>query len=110
MLDALIRRKFPGMPLYLAENGRIGVELFEAHAPEIVITDIIMPEMDGVEMAIAISSLKPDTKFIVVSGYNTPGYLEQFSKIGSKFFLKKPIIFKELFAAIEDCIAELNVQ
>ena len=51
MLCTVIRRKFPDAAIYLAENGRIGVELFKKHTPDIVITDINMPVMDGIEMA-----------------------------------------------------------
>lgn len=109
LLGILIKRKFPDMPFYFAENGKTGVELFNAHTPEIVITDIVMPYMDGVEMTIAIKSVKSDTKIIVVSGYNTQGYRKQFSELGSKVFLTKPIDFKELLAAIESCIAEITL-
>src|SRR5262249_31464206 len=85
MLRLFLGKRFPYMPLYFAENGKKGVELFNEYTPEIVITDIVMPEMDGVEMAMAIKALKSDTMFIVISGYNTPVYHEKFSNLGSKF-------------------------
>lgn len=107
VLDLMILKKFPDVTLYSTENGRIGVELFKLHRPEIVITDIQMPEMDGIEMAGEIKAIKADTLFIVVTAYGNTSYYEKFDKIGFHDFLSKPIEFAKLFAAIERCIAEI---
>ena len=109
MLGLMINRKFPDSPLYFAENGKIGIELFKAYTPEIVITDIIMPVMDGVEMASTIKTMESGTKLIVISGYDCENYHEKFSEIGANVFIAKPIDIKKLFAAIELCIAEINI-
>jgi len=109
MLGIIIDRKFPDNPLYFAENGNKGIELFKAYNPEIVITDIIMPEMDGVEMAGIIKTIKSDIKLIVITGYDNAYYHEKFSNIGASAFLTKPIDFKKLFTAIEMCIAEIKI-
>ncbi|HXE97145.1 MAG TPA: response regulator [Dongiaceae bacterium] len=108
MLGIIINRKFPDNPLYFAENGNEGIELFKAHNPEIVITDIIMPEMDGVEMASTIKTIRSDIKLIVITGYNNAYYHEKFRNIGANAFLSKPIDIKKLFAAIEMCFAEIT--
>ena len=109
MLGVMINRKFPDNPLYFAENGKIGIELFKAYNPEIVITDIIMPVMDGVEMASTIKTIESDIKLIVITGYDYAAYHEKFSKMGANAFITKPIDIKKLFAAIEVCIAEINI-
>lgn len=103
-LGTIINRKYPGIQLYLAENGIKGVELFKAHTPDIVITDIVMPEMDGVQMSSVIKSIKPDTKLIVVTGYSSRSYQVEFDKIGADVFLLKPIDVKKLCDAIERCM------
>ena len=107
VLRLIISRKFPDVTIYAAENGRKGLELFMAHMPEIVITDISMPEMDGIEMGSAIKSIKADTKLIVVTAYGTASYEEKFHKIGFDDFLGKPIEFEKLFAAINRCLVSL---
>jgi len=107
VLDLMIPRKFPNASIYSANNGRTGVELFRKHTPAIVITDIQMPDMDGIEMAGEIKAIKPDTKFIVVTAYGNTSYYEKFNKIGFHDFLSKPIEFAELYAAIETCLAEI---
>jgi YesN/AraC family two-component response regulator len=108
LLGIIINRKFPDTPLYFAENGNRGIELFKAYTPGIVITDIIMPEMDGIEMASTIKTIKSDIKLIVITGYVDTNYHDKFSKLGADAFLTKPIDIKKLLAEIEKCIAEIK--
>jgi len=106
-VSRVIAREFPESTVYTAENGRTGLELFKEHTPEIVITDINMPLMNGIEMAGEIKSIRPDTKFVVVTGYGDKDHLERFSEIGFVDYLVKPLDFLKLFNAIEKCRAEI---
>jgi YesN/AraC family two-component response regulator len=108
-IGRILARKFPDATVYTAENGQIGLELFKGHSPEIVITDINMPVMDGIEMAGKIKSIKADTKFIVLTGYSDKNYLERFSEIGFDDYIVKPVSLGKLFAAIEKCRAEITL-
>ena len=110
MLGKVTQRKFRDVTIYLAENGRIGVDLFKEHTPEIIITDINMPVMDGIEMAAEIKSIKSDARFIVMTAYSDKVYFEKFSEIGFCEYLLKPITLSTLFAAIEKCIAEIPTE
>ena len=110
ILNLMIAREFPNSSIYFAENGITGLELFKEHTPEIVITDISMPVMDGIQMAGAIRSLKGDTKFIVLTGYSETDYSSEINEFGIKEYILKPIVFKKLFAAIENCIAEITLE
>ncbi|HEY5521578.1 MAG TPA: response regulator [Desulfuromonadaceae bacterium] len=110
MLGKVIQRKFLDVTMYLAENGRVGVDLFKEHTPEIVITDINMPVMDGIEMAAEIKSMKVDARFIVMTAYSDKVYFEKFSEIGFCEYLLKPIVLSTLFAAIEKCITEIRTE
>lgn len=106
-IGRMIARQFPDINVYTAENGQIGLELFIKHTPEIVITDINMPVMDGIEMAGKIKSIKTGTKFIVLTGYSDKDYLEKFSDIGFEDYIVKPLDLEKLFAVIEKCRAEI---
>jgi YesN/AraC family two-component response regulator len=108
VLDLMIPKKFPNATIYSTENGRTAVELFKKHNHGIVITDIQMPVMDGIEMAGEIKAIRADTKFIVVTAYGNTSYYEKFNNIGFHDFLSKPIEFEKLYAAIERCIAEIT--
>ena len=110
VMDVMISRKYPDAAVYVAENGRVGVEFFKRHMPEIVITDIQMPVMDGITMAGEINSITSGTKFIVLTAFSSTGYYEKFNEIGFHDFLPKPIEFDKLFAAIENCIAEITLE
>ncbi len=108
LLTTMIARKFPAIKIYAAENGKRGLEVFKARTPEVVITDINMPEMDGIEMAGEIKSIRGDTRFIVLTAYTNRAYLEKFVEIGFSAYILKPVVFTKLFDAIENCLAEIN--
>ncbi|MBK5276523.1 MAG: response regulator [Desulfuromonadales bacterium] len=95
----ILTSKFPGIIIHTATNGKLGLELFKIHTPDIVITDINMSEMCGVQMANNIRAFKPDTKFIAITGKDTDEILFEFDCI-----IVKPLVFNDLFAAIEKCI------
>lgn len=107
-IGRMIARQFPGSTVYTAENGQIGLELFKQHTPDIVITDINLPMMDGIEMAGKIKTIKTDTKFIVLTGYSDKDHLERFIEIGFVDYMVKPVDFGKLFAAIEKCRAGIT--
>jgi YesN/AraC family two-component response regulator len=108
MLALVLQRKFSDVSIYCAENGKIGVELFKEHRPEIVITDINMPVMDGIKMAAEIKAITADAHFIVMTAYSDKAYFEKFSEIGFCAYLLKPIMLPTLFAAIEKCFDEIR--
>ena len=106
-LCLMVKMKNPDASIYSAENGGIGMELFNKHTPDIVITDVNMPVMNGIEMAEKIKTIKADTKFIVLTAYNEKIFFQKFSEIGFSAYILKPIEFKKLFVAIEKCVAEI---
>jgi len=110
VMDVMISRRFPDAAIYVAENGKAGVELFIKHTPEIVITDIQMPVMDGIRMAVEIKSIHNGTRFIVLTAFSNTNYYERFNDIGFHDFLPKPIEFARLFAAITACIDEIMME
>lgn len=107
MLCLMIKMKYPDAKIHSAENGSLGMDLFKYHTPDIVITDVNMPVMNGIEMAANIKAIKTDTRFIVLTAYNEKIFFEKFSEIGFSSYLLKPIEFKKLFVAIEKCIGEI---
>jgi YesN/AraC family two-component response regulator len=108
IIRGLLVRKFPDMAVRVAENGRVGVEKAREQPPDIVITDINMPDMDGVRMAEEIKALKPDTKFIVLSGYSHTA--ESFAHIGIHEYFVKPADLRKLLSSIQACITEITTE
>jgi len=107
-LARIIAKQFPQSVIYLAENGRRGVDLFQEHAPDIVITDINMPVMDGIQMAVEIRALNTSAKIIAVSAKSDANYLLDAIRIGINRYVLKPINLTMLFEAMDDCIAHVN--
>jgi YesN/AraC family two-component response regulator len=101
----ILRHEYPGSTVLTAENGQVGLDLFRQHSPDIVITDINMPVMDGIEMAKKIRQISSDARFIVVSGYCDKEKRDIFNQIGCVDYIVKPLSFYRLFAAIEKCRA-----
>ena len=83
-----------------ASNGYEGIEVITKLKPDIVITDIKMPGLDGVKMIEALSG-KVDTEYIIISGYSDFEYARQALKLGVKDYLMKPIDDTELDEAIK---------
>lgn len=112
LLNFILAMNFPKAKLYSAENGRTGLELFNAHSPDIVITDINLPEVNGVQMISKIRETKPDTKVIVLTADTGKIALE--NAIGAGFeldhYIFKPIVLANLFEAIDRCCGKVGQQ
>lgn len=87
-----------------AENGRLGLEQLKTDRFDLVITDIIMPEMEGVETLMTVREQYPDVKVIAMSGGGRTGnidFLGAAEKLGASAILHKPFTLGSLTAAIE---------
>ena len=104
----LMALEFPDVTLYSAADGIIGIEQFTEHEPHIVITDIGMPRLDGVKMARVIKSMRPATRFVVLTAHNEKSLIEEFKQMGIESYLLKPLKFDLLVAAIKRHIEEIG--
>lgn len=94
--------------VYKAANGKEGLELFKIHRPSVVITDIKMPLMDGLEMAQAIRAIDPSSKIIVTSAYDEKSYLLKSIELGMSGYLIKPLKVDEIAAILWDIAQKLT--
>lgn len=88
-----------GFQTWEAKNGTLGLRLFEAHQPDVVVTDLIMEGGEGIEAILRIRQLDPNVYIIAMSG--NPDYLSSSKKLGADLVLLKPFRAPELLAAIE---------
>lgn len=96
--------------VYVAENGIEAVELCESYQPEIVITDIRMPGIDGLELSRQVMELYQPVEIIILSGYSDFNYAKQAIDFGAKAYLLKPINVKELIGVVSDAIESIKAQ
>ena len=91
-----------------AADGQEGLAQARAHAPDIVVTDLIMPVQEGVEIIMTLHRERPRLPIIAISGgaTNSKLYLDIAGKIGARRILPKPFTPKELIHLIEQVLAE----
>ncbi len=83
-----------------AGTGREGVEKAKEHRPNIVIMDINMPDMDGIQATKLINEAVPTAAVIMMSVQNDPDYMRRAMLAGARNFLTKPIAMDELYSTI----------
>lgn len=91
-----------------AGDGREGMELIREKRPDIVITDICMPKMDGLNMIAGLKSEFPDMQLIILTGYREFEYAREAISLGVARFLLKPSRMNELEEAIETVTGRLD--
>jgi CheY-like chemotaxis protein len=102
IISSMLTVKFPHALFNCVGNGKAGLDSFRRCLPDIVITDINMPELDGFQMLESIIAIKPDAHIIVVTAYSSNNFLEKITSTGVNVrVVTKPIDFKTLFASIE---------
>lgn len=107
-LSRMLTMKFPGVRLFTAENGRSGLDLFREHLPALVITDINMPQLNGIEMAGEIRAGHPQAQIIFLSAHSETKFLRDAENIGIPHYVMKPVDRHELFALIGRCLPQLG--
>ncbi len=92
----------------MATNGQEGLEAYESYKHEtngcydIVISDIQMPKMDGIQLSKALFRINPSQQIIITSAYNDKEYLIDLINIGVAGFYQKPINDEEMFGVLHD--------
>lgn len=86
--------------LLLAHDGVTGLEVWRHEQPDVIITDVNMPDMDGLTMSGKIKSMDPDAQIIVLSGSNKTENLTRAIEVGVDRYVFKPVDAKLLIDAL----------
>ena len=100
--------QWAGYSVVTAENGRLGQQLFEEQPADLVITDLIMPEQEGLETIRSLKLQCPEVKIIAISGGGRIGpgaYLPAAMELGADLVFAKPFDIKELVSSAGDLLA-----
>ncbi len=95
--------------LYIAKNGREGLDLYKKYFPDIVITDIQMPEMNGLSMAADIRVLNSQQPIIILSAYNDVEYLFRALELGIQHYITKPISIERLLNKLAELTERMRL-
>ncbi|MBW5447944.1 response regulator [Cohnella sp. CFH 77786] len=107
-LIAILRKGFPDLVMEQAKNGRAAVEMVPSYRPDLVLMDIKMPGMSGLEAVELIGSEYPDIKFIMVTAYDTFEYARKALKLGVKDYLLKPSKAGEIIETVGKALGDIE--
>jgi two-component system NtrC family response regulator/two-component system response regulator HydG len=98
-LETLLRED--GYDVARAHDARSGLLLLEKHDPDVVLTDLRMPGMDGLELLARVKEMRPETMVIVMTAYGTVKTAVKAMKLGAEDYLGKPIDVEELEVVLQ---------
>ena len=96
--------KDKGFEVTTAERGEKGIKLVEDNDFDIILTDLNLPDFDGIEMVRRCKQSAPDTEIIMITGYSSTEKAIEATKAGAFYFLEKPVEFEELLVLVEKAV------
>ncbi len=91
-----------------ALDGQEALEMFECHYYDVVITDLEMPRLNGLQMSKAIKKIKDDVPIVVVSAYSDTTYLVDAIEIGINYYILKPMDLSKLIDTLHNVAKSIN--
>jgi two-component system NarL family response regulator len=88
-----------------ASNGRDAIDAFQAHHPDVVLMDLRMPEMEGVEAIRRIREIDPQARVVVLTTYDADEDIARALQAGAKAYILKDIAADALVACVRDVLA-----
>lgn len=107
-LQAILRKGFPELDIAQAKNGKIAVEMAAELQPDLILMDIKMPGMNGLEAIEIIANAQPGVKFVMVTAYDTFDYARSAIKLGVKDYLLKPSKASEIVATVGKVLSQIE--
>ena len=96
--------------LYVAKNGEEGFELFKQYNPDLVISDIQMPILDGISMSELIKNHNPDARILLITAFNDTDYLFKAIKLSISNYLTKPLDLSLLVDTMINQAKNINLE
>jgi len=105
-VSMLLRDVFPHCTLLVASNAKLAVALSKKHAPEIVILDIFLPDMSGIDAIALIQAAVPGVKIVMHSSHDSQSYRIKAALAGADAFIAKKRSGSELPPLLAQILAE----
>ncbi len=96
--------------LYIACDGKEGLALYKEHLPDIVVTDIKMPNMSGIEMSQAIKAINPKQYIIITTAHNESGFFMNAIEMHIDAYVLKPIDIELLESHVERITEQIQIK
>ena len=95
--------------VFVANDGKEGLELYKEKSPDIVLSDIAMPNMDGLTMSEAIKEIDPNQPIALFTAFSQSAYLKRAAGIGIATYILKPLNEEQFFNSLNFMAIELEV-
>jgi CheY-like chemotaxis protein len=108
LVRILVRAGYEAIP---AKDGREGITQFRKDPPDLILTDVIMPDQDGIETIVELRQLAPALPIIAISGggrAKAMQFLDAAHKLGADKVLSKPVKQADLLAAIHELLTRAS--
>lgn len=113
--EEIIRRRLSQLlvlddyEVFTAEDGKSGLELFKTESPEIILCDIKMPGMDGIEVLRQVKDISSQTEVIMITGHGGTETAIQALRGGAFDYINKPVNYDELEIVISRAVEKQRV-
>lgn len=108
LFEMFNQNKFGFKQVKKAKDGQEGLNIIENYKPDILITDIVMPKKNGIDLAIKVKEKYPDCEIIFLSGYSDKEYLKSAITLKAASYVEKPISLEELTQVVEQAVAVIH--
>jgi len=95
-----------GYAVNLAGTGALALEAFKQKRYDLLVADLRLPDMDGMEVIKKVKAEKPETEVIVITGHGTTATAVKAMKLGARDFLPKPFTEEQIKSSIDDILKE----
>jgi CheY-like chemotaxis protein len=109
----VVRRKLEQSTPYRvlsADDGQPALELFKTEKVDLVISDLLMPHMNGIDLLRAMKQITPEIPVIIITGYGTLDDAIEAIKLGAEDFIKKPFDMNDVIVTIDKTFSKIEEQ
>lgn len=99
-----------GYDVSLADTGELALEAFKQKRYDLLVADLRLPDMDGMEVIKKVKAEKPDTEVVVITGYGTAAIAVEAMKLGAHDFLPKPFTEDQIRASVGSALKSYEAE
>ena len=96
--------------VFIANDGQEGLELYKEKQPDIVLSDIAMPNMDGLEMSEAIKKMNPTQPIALFTAFSESAFLKRAAELGVATYILKPLDEEQFFNSLNYMALEIELE
>ena len=105
-VTSMVLNRYLGCDVYTASNGDEALDLLDSHTFDLLIADLAMPGISGVELIKTVREIKPDTWIMVVTGNADESDIRELNDAGIEQVIYKPFKISDLLEKVKDILTE----